>query len=419
MVYFRRVSLLVLVLGVVAIWLLPSTRSRADTVVLIGGDIIEGLVTKQNKSVVVIEHEDLGRMEIPRKRIESVTIDTPDVEIVLIEGGTIQGRLVREDESTIVLMHRDLGRIEISKERIRSSKIEASDATVVLAGGDTIEGKLVERSDFAIILESPDLGRLEIPRDHIDSLKIKAPEFKKEVKEGWFDKEMRWLNARTSRLEEKGWRAGLDFSLDSSTGNTDEEATRLGAHVRRSLPDRRLAMDLSYYRKISDNETTDNKFTLGAVRDWLYPKSEWFYFVQGRFDYDEFESWQKRANVQVGPGYHLIKTDDVRLDARLGIGVRREWGSRQTGAEPEGLIGADFEWNVTDKQRCTLAPYFFPVVGDLDDYRARVSGEWRFLFDKDMHLSFLIGTLYEYTSLVDSGKNHGDLRVYLGLQFGF
>ncbi len=91
MVRFRRVLLLILILGAVGIWLLPATRSRADTVVLIGGDIIEGLVTKQNKSVVVIEHEDLGRMEIPRSRIESVTIDTPDVEIVLIEGDTIQG----------------------------------------------------------------------------------------------------------------------------------------------------------------------------------------------------------------------------------------------------------------------------------------------------------------------------------------
>ena len=133
-----------------------------------------------------------------------------------------------------------------------------------------------------------------------------------------------------------------------------------------------------------------------------------------------FEAWERRANVQGEPGDHLVKTEEVRLDARLGLGARREWGSRQTGVEPEALIGADLEWDVTDKQqRLALAPYFFPVVGDLDDYRARVSGEWRFLFDKDMHLNFLIGTLYEYTALVDSGKDHGDLRVYLGLRFSF
>ena len=126
----------------------------------------------------------------------------------------------------------------------RSSRVPS---TVVLAGGDTIKGKLVERSDFAIILENPDLGRVEIPRERSDSLKIKSREFKMETTEGWFDKEMRWLNARTSRLGEKGWKASFDLSLDSATGNTDEQATRFGGHVKRSLPDLRLALDMSYF----------------------------------------------------------------------------------------------------------------------------------------------------------------------------
>jgi RNase P/RNase MRP subunit p29 len=106
-------------------------------------------------------------------------------KVVLIDGDTIQGRLVEEDRSKIVLEHRDLGRVTIPKDRIASSKIEAPDATVVLAGGDTIEGKLVERTDSAIVLEHASLGRLEIPRERIDSLKVKAPEFKKEEKAGW------------------------------------------------------------------------------------------------------------------------------------------------------------------------------------------------------------------------------------------
>ncbi|MHC4117984.1 MAG: DUF481 domain-containing protein [Planctomycetota bacterium] len=416
---FSRRTLELRFLTALAFLLLAAASSRADKVVLSGGDVIEGTVTRQSRFVVVIEHEDLGRMEIPRGRIESVTIDTPDVEIVLLEGDTIQGRLVREEESKIVLNHRDLGRMEISRERIRSLRIEVSDAKVVLADGDTIEGKLIERSDYAITLENPSLGRVEIPRERIDSLEIKEPEFKKEIKEGWFGREMRWLSARASRHKEKGWRTSLDLSLDSSTGNTDEQAIRVGGHVRRSLPDLRLAMDLSYYRKVSDDELTDNKFTFGVTRDWLYPESVWFCFVMGRFDYDEFESWEQRANLQAGPGYRLVKTEDVTLDARLGIGARREWGSQENDVETEGLIGADLEWDITDKQRCKFAPYYFPVVGDSDNYRGRVSGEWRFLFDKDMHLSFLIGTLYEYTSLVDPGSAHGDLRVYLGLQYSF
>jgi len=321
--------------------------------------------------------------------------------------------------ASIVLEHRDLGRIEIPNERIASSTIGAPEAIVILVGGDTIEGKLIERSDFAIVLEHANLGRIEIPRERINSLRVESPEFKKEEKVGWFEPELRKLGAKTSRLKEKGWKASVDFSMNSSTGNTDEQAMRFGSHAERKLPDRRGMMDLSFYHKVKEGEVSDNKVTIGGVRDWLYPESRWFCFLHGRFDHDQFESWQYRANTQAGPGYHLIKNDDVTLDARLGLGPRREWGSQNNDLELEGLVGANFEWKVNEKQTCKFSSYFFPVMGDPDDYRARCTGEWRLLFDKDMNLSFLIGTLYEYQSIVDPEKNHGDLRTYLGLQFGF
>lgn len=83
------------------------------------------------------------------------------------------------------------------------------------------------------------------------------------------------------------------------------------------------------------------------------------------------------------------------------------------------LAGGDFNWDIARKQKLTCMSYYFHVVGDLDDYRARISGEWRFIFDKYMNLNFLIGTLYEYTSLIDPDKDHRDMRTYLGLRFSF
>jgi hypothetical protein len=67
-------------LGAAVIWLLASTCSLADTVVLTGGDIIEGVITKQSRSTVVLEHCDLGRLEIPRERINYLRIESPDLK---------------------------------------------------------------------------------------------------------------------------------------------------------------------------------------------------------------------------------------------------------------------------------------------------------------------------------------------------
>jgi len=76
-------------------------------------------------------------------------------------------------------------------------------------------------------------------------------------------------------------------------------------------------------------------------------------------------------------------------------------------------------WTINEKENVKFASYFLPTFGDLDDYRARISGEWRFLFDKDLNLSFMVGTFYEYQSVVDPEKAHGDMRTYLGLRFEF
>ncbi|MFC1604338.1 YdiY family protein [Planctomycetota bacterium] len=406
-------------LVIVAIWFLASNCSPADKVFLIDGDIIEGVITKQGGATIVLQHSDLGRMEIPKSRIKSLLIDTPDVEVVLTDGDTIQGRLVKEDGSSIVIEHKDLGQITIPRDRIASSKIEASDATVVLAGGDKIEGKLIERTDLAIVLKHPNLGRLEIPRERIDSLKIKEPEFTKEEKAGLLEPMLRKLSAKTSRLREKGWKSSVDISMDSSTGNTDEQSMRLGGHLKREVPDTRNTLDTSYYRKVKGNEITDNKLTLGYIHDWLDPESVWFKFAYGRFDYDEFESWRERGSLLVGPGYHLINSDEIKLDARLGFGPRKEWDSQNDDLKFEGAIGGSFEWTISKKEKLKFASYFFPTFGDLDDYRGRVSGEWRFLFDKDLNLNFLVGTFYEYQSIVDPDKAHGDMRTYVGLRFQF
>jgi len=402
-----------------AIGLSVTSYGYADKVVLVGGDVMEGTVTKQTNSVVILEHSDLGRVEIPRNRIESIQIDVPDVEITLTDGKTLRGKIVEESDSAIVLDHKDLGRITIPRERIASSEVGLPQATIRLAGGDTIEGRVLQRTDSAIVIEHPTLGRIEIPRERIDSLEIRAPAAQKEQRVGPFDPYMRKLAAWTSRQKEKGWGYGFDISLDTSSGNTNEQVSRLGTYVSRELPERRTKLDLSYYRKFSDDALSDNKVTVGYGHDWLDPESVWFWFALGRYDYDAFESWQQRANIQGGPGYHLIRTDNVMLNSRLGLGARKERGSENDDAKLEALFGTDFRWKMTDKSNFTLAPYVYSVVGDLDDYRARVAGEWSYLFGPEMSLNFLVGALYEYQSISDPDKTHGDLRVYLGLRFGF
>ena len=53
---------------------LPAPAAMADTVELVGGDVIHGKVVEQTDDLVVIEHETLGRLELPADQVASVTI---------------------------------------------------------------------------------------------------------------------------------------------------------------------------------------------------------------------------------------------------------------------------------------------------------------------------------------------------------
>ena len=190
---------------------------------------------------------------------------------------------------------------------------------VTLKGGDVSRGKVIEQNDDGILLEHQDLGQIRIASDRIASVlnasdkTTQSPDPAKPetgpsssrhlVKEPTFDR----LKAFSIRAREKGWSSSIDLSLASETGNTDERSFRVGGRLGREYSNIKFTSDLTYYNKESDGEITDDKLTIGLVRDKSFEDSDWFFFMMGRYDYDRFESWRPRlqthpeARLQYGP----------------------------------------------------------------------------------------------------------------------
>ncbi|MHC4842829.1 MAG: DUF481 domain-containing protein [Planctomycetota bacterium] len=294
---------------------------------------------------------------------------------------------------------------------------------VALVGGDVIHGKITKKTDDTITIIHDDLGEFTISKERIKSINIPTVETDKpkkiEDEDDLIEKQFDALNTWSSKMKEKGWKFLVDISLDGSYGNTDEQALRIGMNLGRRLPERRMNTDFSYYNKISDGDVSDNKATLGHVMDFIKPESRWFWFYTGRYDFDEFESWKHRIAGHAGPGYHLIENDKVSLNARVGAGARKEWGSKNDKAKAEGLAGLSFNWELSKRQHFDISSTIYPVFSDTDDYRTRTTANWRFLIDREMRLSLLMGLIHEYQSIVDPGKKKNDTRIFSGLQWGF
>lgn len=270
----------------------------------------------------------------------------------------------------------------------------ASADRVQLEDGDVLRGTVVEQTDAQIVLEHSVLGRLEIPRDKITDLDI---EVKKDVK----------------------WDSHVNVAFNAAAGNTEESSLRIGGRSRRRTPGTRLRLDATYYLSTSESVIDNNKLTVGVQHDWLLRESRWFFFADSRFDYDQFESWRQRLASHVGPGYDIIDEDGLHLNARGGVGPRKEWGSEDDDWKPEGLFGLRFDWEITRRQSFDASAAIFPILGSSGTYRTRSAANWAVRVFNDLDLSVTTGVTHEYQSQVDPGKDHNDLRFFTGVQFDF
>lgn len=68
--------------AVVALCFSASAASAQDTIELDNGDVLKGEIVQSDDEVVIIEHDMLGRLEIPRDQIKTYTIQGADGPIV-------------------------------------------------------------------------------------------------------------------------------------------------------------------------------------------------------------------------------------------------------------------------------------------------------------------------------------------------
>lgn len=411
-----------IIFGYITLLLLISSLVQAETIVLVGGDTMFGEITKATDSSVTFVHNVLGGLEIPKEKIANVIVihnvlgelaanltptnSKPDTETMVLAGGdTMYGTITVKKDSTITFVHEVLGKLEIAEEQI---------ASVTFVHGVLGPVAVYPNNKVSPAIEGQ-AGQK--PKQEAESSK---PELNVEAAENiWFEPTFDGLNATASRLQKKKWSLAMNLSLDTSSGQTDEATFRFGTHLKRALPRERQSMDLSYYNKESRGDTTDNKLTVGFIHDWLNPGSRWFFFTAGRFDYDEFESWERRSNAQTGMGYNLIKADNALLDFRLGAGGRKESGSKNDNLKFEGLTGLDLDWKITKRQSLDASIWFFPILTDSSDYRTRTSLNWRYRMSEELNMSLMLGLLHEYQSITDPDTSGDDTRVYTGIQVEF
>lgn len=273
---------------------------------------------------------------------------------------------------------------------------------IKMASGETIKAALIERSGGTVRVNHPVLGEISLPADKVTVAAIPPPP---KPPETFFD----------------GWKKSVELGLAGSAGNSETLSVRAFGQTQRKTDTMETTLSLTYIYATDDGAKSKSRGELFGRNDWNFGKdSPWGFFVLGRVEYDEFQSWLWRFSAFAGPSYTFIKNDTITLRGRIGAGARTEAGrDADNRVKPEGLAGLDFNWNIKDGQSFFATGEYLPDLDRVPQYRLVGSAGYKITLDKASGLNVSAGVTDRYSSNPGQGRKRNDVEYFINLGVSF
>ncbi len=317
-----------------------------------------------------------------------------------------------------------------------------------LVTGEVLEGKVTARMDGLVFFSHPVLGKLIIPAGkivpHSNGLEKtsskavlkskKAKSVKKSVNlkagvknaprpTGVAVKPAPKPSGVSGKRSADGYwdkrKNRFEVGFNGSSGRRDTLNLYLSVNSDKVTKEYRSKIDSAYFLNTTSGATTKHEFMAGVLHDWLLPESAWFYFGQGRLDVDEFEDYDVRLSGNIGFGNQLMKTKDVALTIRGGVGGAQELGSDDEEFRPEALFGGELSWKMTAFQKLTGQFRFYPDLSSMFEYRVTSSAAWQIKLNTMEGATFKLGVRNEYKSHTEGSAVQNDFKFFGALVFEF
>ncbi|MCB1280297.1 MAG: DUF481 domain-containing protein, partial [Salinibacterium sp.] len=191
--------------------------------------------------------------------------------------------------------------------------------------------------------------------------------------------------------EESLWEQRVEASFTLKDGNTESSDLRALYRATRETDIDKFKFKAAYYHQTDDGQTSENRFVSEANYDHDIPDTRWLWFINGRYEWDQFEGWDHRVGLTGGFGYRAIDRENMELILRAGAGFSKEFGSDRDEIIPEGLLGYDFEWDVSERQAIESTFRYYPDLSDLAEFRTVTTLGWKYALDVKKGLDFNAG----------------------------
>lgn len=150
------------------------------------------------------------------------------------------------------------------------------------------------------------------------------------------------------------WTGSGELGLVFARGNTDTETLNTELNLEYTKERWTNASRLSYLRSESDGDLEADRFVFDNKTNYALSDASYIIGV-GRYDQDEFSSFEFQTSLAIGYGRKLIDTERQSFSIEIGPGVRyaeiRDTGETETDLIARG--GADYRLGISENAELT------------------------------------------------------------------
>ncbi len=319
--------------------------------------------------------------------------------------------------------------------RLAAAQESSPHDQIRLKSGDLLRGTIVSSENGVVTIDHPELGLIGVPLAKIESYGPIPPAAGPAAPAGSAtpaEPNATPAVAATTPgavgavatdppepLDTGDWKVHLGFALAGNFAVHDEVTLRGSIGAKRETASDKTTLEAEYYYRLFNSLVTDNNVLAKVLQEWNFGDSPWLVFVQGQYQYDEFQPWTHRVSLYAGPGYRVLHDETMDLTFRVGAGATYENGDVNK-LEPEALFAEDWTWRISHRQELNLNTSIAPNVEDFSDYRVQSQFEYRFLLDESKRgLSLTAGLRDIFLSKPAPDAKANELRIYAGLRYDF
>ncbi len=149
------------------------------------------------------------------------------------------------------------------------------------------------------------------------------------------------------------WTSEAELGFVQTTGNTETESLNFKFALDNKRKDWEHSLKLESSRNADSTGTTAERYLLLLKSQYTLTKLSYLF---GRLQYedDRFSGYNYQASEIIGYGRRLVKTDELKINAELGAGMRQnDFENGKTESEKLAVAAADLDWKISKSANLT------------------------------------------------------------------